>query len=248
MLPDLSFGGWAASLLAAFCAGLAKAGILGVGMLSVVLMAMVMDARSSTGLLLLVLVAADIGAVWIYRRNAKWRVLRRIIPPALAGVIIGYLIMGAIPAGIFSHVIGWIVLSMAVLHVINRLFGKNMEQYVHGHGFAWPMGLLGGITTMLANAAGPIMTLYFLALDLPKMEFVGTVAWFFFLINLFKIPFSIHLGIMKLDTLPFTLLVLPAMVAGMLLGQWIIVRIPQRIFEILVISLSAVGGLKLILS
>jgi len=110
------------------------------------------------------------------------------------------------------------------------------------------MGLLGGITTMLANAAGPVMTLYFLALGLPKMEFVGTIAWFFFLINLFKIPFSISLGIMKADTVPFTIVVLPAMLAGMFIGRWIVLRLPQRTFEILTIALSVIGGLRLILS
>lgn len=248
MLPELSVWGWVAALMAAFCAGLAKAGIVGIGMLSVILMALAMDARSSTGLLLLILVAADLGAVLMYRQSAKWKALWRVIPPGLAGVVLGYLIMGHIPEKIFRPVIGWIVLAMVALHIMNNLLGKRMEQFVHGHAFGWPMGLLGGITTMLANAAGPVMTLYFLALGLPKMEFVGTIAWFFFLINLFKVPFSISLGIMKANTVPFTIVVFPAMIAGMFIGRWIVLRLPQRTFEILAITLSAIGGLRLILS
>src|SRR5262249_1806497 len=116
----------------------------------------------------------------------------------------------------------------------------------HGHVFAWSMGLLAGGTTMLANAASPIMSVYFLAVALPKLEFVGTTAWFFFLINAFKVPFSAWLGLIHGSTLLFNLLLSPVILVGLWAGGRMMRRLPQRAFDTLLLAFAALAALRLI--
>ena len=108
------------------------------------------------------------------------------------------------------------------------------------------MGLLAGDPTMLANAAGPIFALYALAVALPKFEIVGTSAWFFFIINALKMPFSIALGLIHAQTLLLNLILSPAIVAGVFGGRWIIHRVPQRVFDAFLLAFAAIAALRLI--
>ena len=116
----------------------------------------------------------------------------------------------------------------------------------HNRWFAWGMGLLAGVTTMLANAAGPIFALYALAVALPKFEIVGTSAWFFFIINSFKVPFSLGLGLIHGQTLLLNLILSPAIIAGVFGGRWIMTRIPQRLFDEFLLAFAAIAALRLI--
>jgi len=116
----------------------------------------------------------------------------------------------------------------------------------HAAWFVWSLGLLAGFTTMLVNAGGTIIALYLVAVTLPKMELVGTTAWFFLLLNLFKIPFSVGLGLIGPDTLTLNAALAPAIVVGMLFGRWLIHRVPQRLFDSLVLAFSAIAALRLI--
>ena len=108
------------------------------------------------------------------------------------------------------------------------------------------MGIMAGVTTMLANAAGPVMALYFLAIALPKLEFVGTSAWFFLAINLFKVPFSVGLGLIHSQTLLFNAVLVPAIVIGLLSGRWLVTRIPQKLFDALLLTFVGIAALRMI--
>jgi uncharacterized membrane protein YfcA len=108
------------------------------------------------------------------------------------------------------------------------------------------MGLLAGTTTMLANAAGPIMVIYLLAMGLPKKEFIGTGAWYFFLGNLFKVPFSASLGLINPASLKLNLLLFPGIALGAVLGILVIKKIPEKSFSVIVQALTAAAALKLI--
>jgi uncharacterized membrane protein YfcA len=100
---------------------------------------------------------------------------------------------------------------------------------------------------MLANAAGPAIALYCIAVGLPKFEVVGTLAWFFFIINVFKIPFSAGLGLIRSDTLLLNVVLLPAVIVGVLSGRWILHRLPQRVFDLLMLAFATIAALRLIL-
>ena len=123
-----------------------------------------------------------------------------------------------------------------------------MNFAVEHPGIAWPFGWLAGSTTMIANAAGPVMTIYLLACRLPKFEFVGTAAWFFFAINLFKVPFSASLGLINGASLALNLLLAPGVIGGIFAGRWLLGKINQAVFEWLMIVFSLLGALRLVLS
>ena len=244
-LHDFTAGAWALVALAALFVGMAKAGFSGLGMVAVVLMALVMPARQSTGELLTILITADVFAVLAFRRHAVWPHVLRLLPAALVGIVCGWLLMPLVPEGAFRPFIGWLTIALLVLMVLQRT--TPLAQAAASHpAIAIPTGWLGGVTTMLANAAGPIMTIYLLACRLPKLELVGTGAWFFFIINLAKVPFSIRLGLIDRSSLLLTLAVAPVVIVGGFSGRWILRRINQRVFEWLLLAFTLIAALRLI--
>jgi uncharacterized protein len=161
-------------------------------------------------------------------------------------VVFGALLMRGLTDAAFKPLIGWIILGLCALQVARTQRPDWAGHVPHTRWFAWAMGLLAGATTMLANAAGPVFALYCLAVGLPKFELVGTGAWFFFAINAFKVPFSVALGLIHGQTLLLNLVLVPAVVAGLFLGRWVVRRLPQRLFDGLLLAFSAVAALRLI--
>jgi uncharacterized membrane protein YfcA len=243
---DVAGWDWALAVAAALCVGLAKTGFGGVGMAPIVLMALVMPARASTGALLTMLVVGDIFAVVTFRRHARWGFVLRLLPAALPGIVAGWVLMPGIPDGVFRPMIGWLLLGLLGLLLVLRA-KPAVSLWVERHaGIGWLAGGIGGVTTMLANAAGPVMTIYLLACRLPKLEFVGTAAWFFLILNLTKLPFSASLGLITRDSLVLTLALAPCVVAGGFLGRWLLGKINQRVFEALLLAFIGVAAFRLI--
>ncbi len=232
---------------AALCIGLAKAGLGGLGMVAVVLMAMVMPARESTGSILTLLIVGDVFAILAYRRHAVWGMIGRLLPPAVVGIVGGWWLMPWIGQGDYGAVIGWITLVLIGVLLVQRRSAR-MTAVVAGQRWAgWLAGLAGGVTTMLANAAGPVMTIYLLACGLPKMAFVGTAAWFFFIVNLTKVPFSVQQGLITEDSLGMTLVLIPVVVAGGFAGRLVLGRINQQLFEWLLLAFTTIAAIRLVL-
>jgi uncharacterized membrane protein YfcA len=171
----------------------------------------------------------------------------RTLPPALVGVGIGWACMRAWPGLNWNPVIGGIVAGLAVLQLVRNWRPDLLSDMPHARGFAWTMGLLAGVTTMVANAAGPVMGLYLLAVALPKDAFVGTSAWFFLLINVLKVPFSAQLGFIEPATLAFNALLIPLILSGLFLGRALVAKVPQKVFDTLILAFAIVASLKLIL-
>ena len=245
---DLTLVEWILSALAAICIGMAKAGFGGLGMLAILVMARVLPPRESTGAILPMLILADIFAVYTYRQHAKGGLVLRLLPPALAGIVCGWLLMPHIPAQSFGPLIGWLTIALVVLVLVQKFAPRLMNFAVEHPGIAWPFGWLAGSTTMIANAAGPVMTIYLLACRLPKFEFVGTAAWFFFAVNLFKVPFSASLGLINGASLALNLFLAPGVIGGIFAGRWLLGKINQAVFEWLMIVFSLLGALRLILA
>jgi uncharacterized membrane protein YfcA len=143
-------------------------------------------------------------------------------------------------------VIGWIILILTVLQVVRMQRPAWFGTVPHSPLFAWGFGLLVGAATMMANAAGPIFALYAVAVALPKLEIVGTSAWFFLIVNLFKVPFSFALGLIKGQTLLLNVILVPFILAGVLAGRWVVRRLPQHAFELLMLAFAAFAALRLI--
>jgi len=238
---------WLLAFLAALLIGMAKSGLAGLGLFPVLLMADVLPARESTGVVLPLLICGDLLAVGFFRKHAHWKHLRGLLPPAILGIFVGFLFMRmSFSNTLFRHVIGWIVLGMVVLQLVRKVLPAKFEHIPHTQGFAWGMGGLAGITTMMANAAGPVMALYLLAVDLPKLQFVGTSAWFFLIVNLIKVPFSWKLGLIGAHSLLFNLILSPAVALGILAGRHLLKLIPQKLFEYLALGFAAIAALRLL--
>lgn len=246
MLPQFTVSEWLLAVLAALCIGVSKSGFTGVGLITVVIMARLFPPLESTGILLPLLIVGDVLAVAVFRKHADWKQIWKMLPPTFIGIVVGYFLMGWIPSRHFGPVIGWVVLVMVVLQILRRMRPDAYAHVPHSRGFAWGIGGWAGITTMLANAAGPVMALYLLAIDLPKYNLVGTSAWFFLLVNVSKVPFSAHLGLIDSQTLLFNLALVPAVGAGIFLGHWLIAFVPQKLFETLLLVFAALAAMRLL--
>lgn len=226
--------------------GVSKAGFAGLGLLHVVVFAFLFGARESTGVILPMLLVGDVGAVTAYRPHARWDYLGRMLPPACIGVVLGALLMGHISEAAYKPLIGSIILVLTCLQIARIARPDWLGDVPHARSFAWGMGLLAGMTTMLANAAGPIIALYVLAVGLPKLELVSTSAWFFLILNAFKVPFSVALGLIHMGTLVLNLTLAPLIVVGLFAGRWLIHRVPQRLFDLLLLTFAGVAALRLL--
>lgn len=246
-LLHLSPQGWLLLVLSAFCIGLTKAGFGGFGLIAVLLMALVFPAKESTGAVLPMLIMADFMAISLFRRHVVWRDLWRLMPSTFLGLIVGWLLMSRIPNALFAHFLGWLILTMMVLVLWQRLDNRILAGIMHHPVLAAGSGLLAGVTTMMANAGGPAMTFYLLAKRFEKMAFVGTSAWFFCVTNLVKVPLSWNLGLITSSSLLMNLLVLPAIFAGMVGGRLLLGRVSQPLFEWLAIVMATLSALKLIM-
>lgn len=247
VLPDFSPSEWLLALLAATGIGVSKSGLPGISLLHVVLFAQLFPGLQSTGVVLPMLIAGDIGAVLLFRRHADWNHVWRTLPPAVLGVVIGWWIMGHAQTTNFNPVIGGVVLGLAVVQLVRNWRPDLLQHVPHTRGFAWTIGLLAGVVTMLANAAGPVMGIYLLAVALPKEVFVGTAAWFFLLINVFKVPFSAQLGLINGGSLALNALLVPMVVAGLFIGKATVAKLPQRLFDTLIIGFALMAAARLLL-
>jgi uncharacterized protein len=184
--------------------------------------------------------------VLVYRRVVLWKIFWRLLPPSLAGVVVGYLLMGRIPASVFGPMIGWLILALIALHFLRGALGEKLDHFFESHGFGIAMGTLAGITTMIANAAGPVAQLYFLSVRLPKWNLIGTAAFLFFVINLCKVPFSVSLGLTNAYSVTLAVALAPLVVIGFFGGRKLAAVMPQKIFERFLLICTAIGALKLI--
>ena len=244
---ELDSAGWVVAALCAVMVGVSKTGIPGFGIVFVPLMAIVMPAKQSTGAILGMLILADIFAVGYYRRAAMWGYLIRLIPATLVGIVAGYFVMKIISDAQLKPIIGVIVLGMLAVNWRRNRNGKGDEDVPTQWWFAEVMGFLAGLTTMMANAAGPVMIVYLLAMRLPKVEFIGTSAWFFFIVNWLKVPFSAQLGLITVESIRMDLLMLPFIIIGAVLGIVALKKMPQRVFEITIQVLAAAAAVKLLI-
>lgn len=237
-------GEWCLALLGALLVGVSKTGITGLSLLFVAMFAAVMPAKQSTGVVLPLLILGDVVAFVLYRRHALLSHVWRLVPWAAGGVVIGFYALGRMNEHQTRVAIGAIVVSLTVLHLARRAGGLPADLALPPW-FAWVIGILAGFTSLVANASGPLMVIYLLAMRLPKMEFMGTGAVFFLLMNLFKFPFMVDLGLVNHASLTLNLMLAPAVIVGTVLGRWLLGRIDQRLFENIALGLTLVAGARM---
>jgi uncharacterized protein len=247
-MPQIDGIGWFVVALCAVLTGASKTGIPGLGILVVPLMAIVIPARDSTGAVLGILILGDLFAVIYHRYNAQWVHILRLLPATFAGIVAGHYCLKVVTNEQLTLAIGAIVLALLGLNYWRMSVRGPDAPVPTQRWFALVMGFTAGATTMMANAAGPVMAIYLLAMQLPKVAFAGTSAWFFFIVNWSKVPFSAKLNLITPEWAKLDLMMLPAIAAGALMGILFLKRIPQKSFNAIVQILAALAALRLLLS
>ena len=242
---NLELGGWVIAAISALVVGLSKTGLVGIGIVGSIALTLVLPAKVVTGAILPILIVGDIVAVSMFRRHANWVQLWRIFPWAAIGVAVGWFMLGKLETHAINRVVGAIVVIIVILQVIREIRGQ-LEPPKNPM-LAGSVGVLAGVATMIANAAGPIMSVYLLAMKLPKLEFIGTSSWYFLVMNLFKVPFGVNLGIINAQSLLFDLKLVPFVLLGAFLGKPILERINQVWFERIALVFAFFSGLRLLL-
>lgn len=246
ILQAYTINNWLLILAAAFILGLAKAGLKGIDMLNVTIMALVFGGKASTGVVLPLLCVADIGAVLYYNRHAQWKHFWKILPWMAAGILIGVFVGKDLNEIIFRKMMAIIIMVTVIIMIIME-FRKTTSVPTHPL-FVVSTGLVAGITTMLGNLAGAFANIYFLAMRMPKNDFIGTAAWVFLVINLFKLPFQIFFWKnITATSLQTDLFLLPALAMGFLAGLKIVSAIKDSHYRKVVIVLTMAGALIIFL-
>ena len=209
-------------------------------------MALAFGARESTGLIVPMLIVGDIFAVIFYNRHSRWKYILRFAPWMITGIIIGVFLGEDLPEEQFKI---WMVVIILISVVIMYWWDLRQSKRVPQHwAFASFMGITAGVATMLGNLAGAFSNIYFLAMRLPKNEFIGTAAWLFFITNLIKLPF--HVLVWETIT-PSSLLInlklLPVMALGLFTGVRLVKIIKEGFYRKLILGLTAFGALLILI-
>lgn len=246
--PDLTPGFLILFLVAALILGMSKAGLSGFGLTAVPLMALIFGAKESTGVILPMLIAADIMAVFYWRRHAVWKYIIAVLPWVALGIVTALITGNMINDNQFRLLLLTVVWVMLILMVVNDIRKKNEENVPHSRIFSIIMGFAGGFATMIGNAAGPVFTLYFLSMRLPKKEFIGTSAWLYFIMNTGKLPLQIVVWKnISLASLIPGLVSIPVIALGIWLGIRIVHLFPENVYRYFIIGTTIATSFLLFL-
>lgn len=233
---------WGYALFGAFLMGIAKSGIKGIGIIIVTILAFVFDPKASTGIVLPLLIVGDIMAVIYYNRHAQWKLLMQLLPWMMLGVVLGSFVGKDLVPEVFKRWMAIIIIGS----VIMMFWWENSKVKVipKSKWFGGFMGFIAGVTTMLGNLAGAFSNIFFLAMRLPKDQFIGTAAWLFFIINLFKLPFHIfHWESISMESMAVNLRLFPMVIFGFLVGLKVVKKIKNEAYRKLILVLTAIGAI-----
>lgn len=235
---------WSITILSALFIGVSKAGLKGLSMFVIPLFAYLYGGKASVGIVLPCLLVGDIMALRFYHKSANIKLILKLIPPAIVGILAAVFIGSKISDAQFKQTMGTAILICVGLLLYNELKGKiNIS---NSKILANTLGLSGGFATMIGNAAGPIFNLYLLSMRLPKTAFIGTGAWFYLLLNSFKVPFHIvSWQTITWHTLHLNLIMIPVLILGTFIGKRIVGHIPEKPYRFLIYTITLISAIFL---
>lgn len=237
-----------ATIICAVLVGFSKTGVPTLGISVAAIMASIYPARESVGILTPILITGDIIAIVYYRKAVVWKYLVVLLPWVFGGIVVGFIVLGLISNGALSVLIGSLVMLLILLFLCQGRLEKAMNfSFSKSHAVNGLLGVLAGFTTMIGNAAGSIMSIYLLSKGINKTAFVGTNAFFFFIVNLIKVPFTVYLGLITPKTLELNAWMIPLVVIGAVIGLKVLPLIPQKLFQAIILSMAVLGALYLII-
>lgn len=238
---------WVIAFFAVFLLGISKAGLKGIDILIVTLLVLVFGAKPSSGILLPLLCVGDFIAVMYYRRHVNWKHLLRLLPWMALGVLTGVWVGNEINEATFKKIMAVIIILAIGAMLLNE--ARKSTQIPENKGLASILGLAAGFTTMLGNLAGPFANLYFLLVRFDKNAFIGTAAWLFLFINLFKIPFHVYVWeTITRPTLVLSTILLPITLIGFFIGVGVVKYIKDESYRKMIIVLTLIGAIIILLS
>lgn len=234
-------------LLSALIVGFSKAGIQGATIPAVAMMAVIFGGKESAGIMLPMLMTGDLVAILKYGRQGNVRDVLRLMPSTIIGILLGAFLGNLMNDRQFKLMMGIIVLVCLALLLYRSMRKQNIQlpdnRFLH-----WLTGSVSGFSSMVGNASGPIFNVYILAQNLQKTTMIGTTAWFFFLMNLLKVPFHVFLwGTITIDTLKYTLLAVPLIALGAWVGIQVIRHISEKWYRRLVLVMTGIAAIRLLL-
>ncbi len=238
---------WLWLVLGALLIGIEKAGIKGLSMVAVSIYALILGGKASSGLLLILFMLADLFAVRYYFTAARFKVIGMLLGPAIMGVFIGGMLGQYIEDVLFKDIIAFIILFSLALMTWPQFY-SYVNTTAQNRLLSRAIGFLTGFGTMIANVSSPILAIYLLALRLSKREFIGTVVWFFFIVNFLKLPFHIwSWQTIQFSTLKLALSAIPVIALGFLFGLVLVRKIAEKNFRRLIIGVTLMAALRLLL-
>lgn len=234
--------------MASICAmgiGISKAGIKGLGVFLVTVFALIFGSKLSTGIVLVFFSIGDTFAIIYYRKGVNWSLFFKLVPWMIVGVLIGTYLGKDIPDTLFKYAMACTLFVCVALMI---WWEYSDRKKVPNHwSFASAVGTVAGITTMVGNLAGSFANIFFLALRIPKMEFIGTAAWIFFFINLFKMPFHIwSWGTINEESLRINLYLVVPLIIGLFIGVRLVDKIKEASFRKIILILTALGAILIL--
>jgi len=244
-LPEPSLINYIIAAICAFLLGISKSGIKGIASLIVTGLALVYGAKNSTGIMMPLLLVGDVFAITYYKRHVQKEYIIKLLPWMVLGVLLGVIGGSYISESIFKNGMALIILfSVGLMYYWENKKDKTVPSH---WSFASSMGLLAGFTTMIGNLAGAFSNIYFLAMRIPKNNFIGTAAWLFFFINSFKVPFHIwSWKTINSESILISLKLIPFVIMGLIAGVFLVKKIEDEIYRKLILLFTAIGGVAIL--
>jgi len=236
--------------LIGFLTGFSKTSIGGIGLVNAALLATILPAKESMGVMLILLIAGDLFAIGIYKRHVEWKMLRSLIWPIIFGIFVGVYFLSRATNESLKQTIGIIVLLLVILYPISqRLQSSNVSLNLrYPKTLRLSLGVMTGFMSMVANSGGPPMSIYLLLRKNTVLKFMGNNAWLFFMVNLFKVPFVFALGLLNFQSVSYIIPALPLVPLGALLGRKVIGKLNQELFQKITLISAALAGLNLLVN
>lgn len=244
---DLSTWQWVWVIISAFLVGFSKTGISGFMMPVIPIIASVFGGKESTGVILPLLLIGDVFALYYYNRHAKWNDIKKLLPWTVLGLLFGIIVGNYINDKQFKMIISISVLLCLFTLIYTEKKGENLKVPKNKWFYALA-GIVTGFTSMIGNAAGPIFSIYLLTMNFKKNDFMGTTAWFFFLINLSKVPLQILFWHnISFKTILLSAFMMPAIAIGAFFGMLMIKKINEKSFRYIIIGVTALAAVRLLI-
>lgn len=243
MITDWQF--YALAAPAVILVGLGKGGFSGLGLLSFPLLALVAPPIQAAAILLPILMVQDLIGVWAFRREFSRENVKLLIPGALAGLLVGYLLARTVSSASILLLVGLISTAFVIFTMVTARRGP-VEPTSPDFLGATLWGAMSGFTSFIANAGAPPLQVYLLPQKLPPKLYAGTATMFFTVVNYLKFPAFVQLGEMTQGNMLTSAVLFPLAIASVLFGVWLVRRVSADRFYKIVLALTFIVGVKLV--